>query len=41
MYDAATGARRELVMVPGATHYFENQPDLLADALDALVGWLP
>ena len=41
MYDKATRAPRELVVVPGATHYFEQQPDLLDDALDALVEWLP
>jgi pimeloyl-ACP methyl ester carboxylesterase len=40
MYDAATGSRA-LEMVPGATHYFENQPDLLDQALDTLVDWLP
>jgi pimeloyl-ACP methyl ester carboxylesterase len=40
MYDAATGSRA-LEMVPGATHYFENQPDLLNQALDTLVEWLP
>jgi pimeloyl-ACP methyl ester carboxylesterase len=41
MYDAATAAERELVMVPGATHYFENQPDLLDQALESIVEWLP
>jgi pimeloyl-ACP methyl ester carboxylesterase len=40
MYDAAEQSRRELVMVPGATHYFEGQTDLLADALDQLVDWI-
>jgi pimeloyl-ACP methyl ester carboxylesterase len=40
MYDAATRARsRELVEVKGATHYFEGQPDQLAEALDALAAW--
>jgi hypothetical protein len=27
-------------MVPGATHYFEGQRELLADALDAMVAWI-
>lgn len=36
MYDAAAGAPRELRMIPGATHYFEGQADLLDEALDAL-----
>lgn len=41
MYDAADQTRRELVMVPGATHYFEGQTELLGEALDQLVAWLP
>jgi pimeloyl-ACP methyl ester carboxylesterase len=40
MYDAAANARRELVFVKGATHYFENQPDQLAEAQDALAEWI-
>jgi len=40
MYDAAERAPRELLQVPGATHYFEGQPDLLADALDAMAAWI-
>jgi len=41
MYDAATGAsRRELHMVKGATHYFEGQPELLDEALDAMVSFI-
>jgi pimeloyl-ACP methyl ester carboxylesterase len=40
MHDAASSSsRRVLVEVKGATHYFENQPDLLAEALDALAAW--
>lgn len=35
MYEAATSAKvRELCLVKGATHYFEGQPELLAEALD-------
>ena len=41
MYDAATSAeRRDLHYVEHATHYFENQPDLLAEALDVIATWL-
>ena len=41
MYDAATAAeRRDLHFVKGGTHYFENQPDLLAEALDVIAAWL-
>lgn len=37
MHDAATAApARAFVQIPGATHYFEGQPDLLARALDAI-----
>jgi pimeloyl-ACP methyl ester carboxylesterase len=40
MYDAAVKAPRELLFVKGATHYFENQPEQLAQAQDALVEWI-
>lgn len=41
MHDAATSAeRRRLHYVNGATHYFENQPELLAEALDVIAEWL-
>jgi pimeloyl-ACP methyl ester carboxylesterase len=41
MYDAATSAeRRDLHYVKDATHYFENQPELLAEALDVIATWL-
>jgi pimeloyl-ACP methyl ester carboxylesterase len=40
MYDAATkSTARELVHVKGGTHYFENQPEALAEALDALAAF--
>jgi fermentation-respiration switch protein FrsA (DUF1100 family) len=41
MYDAATKAPvRELKFVKGATHYFENQPELLAEALDDMAAFI-
>ena len=41
MYDAATAApRRDLHFVSGATHYFENQPELLTETLDTMAAWL-
>jgi fermentation-respiration switch protein FrsA (DUF1100 family) len=41
MYDAATKAPvRELKLVKGATHYFENQPELLAEALDDMAAFI-
>jgi fermentation-respiration switch protein FrsA (DUF1100 family) len=40
MYDAASRSKRELVIVPGGTHYFQDQPAELDQALDALVDWL-
>jgi pimeloyl-ACP methyl ester carboxylesterase len=41
MYEAATASeRRDLHFVKGATHYFENQPDLLREALDVIAAWL-
>jgi fermentation-respiration switch protein FrsA (DUF1100 family) len=39
MFDAATQAPRVL-MVRGAMHYFEDQPDILAEALDAMTAWI-
>ena len=41
MYDAATAStRRHLHYVKDATHYFENQPEQLAEALDTIADWL-
>jgi pimeloyl-ACP methyl ester carboxylesterase len=41
MHAAATTAPvRELHMVPKATHYFENQPELLAQALDHIASFV-
>jgi fermentation-respiration switch protein FrsA (DUF1100 family) len=41
MYDAATAStRRDLHYVRDATHYFENQPEQLAEALDTIADWL-
>jgi pimeloyl-ACP methyl ester carboxylesterase len=41
MYDAATAStRRDLHYVKGATHYFEDQPEQLAEALDTIANWL-
>ena len=39
LYDAVETARRERLIVPGATHYFEQQPDLLRQACEAMVAW--
>jgi pimeloyl-ACP methyl ester carboxylesterase len=41
MYDAASSStRRDLHFVQHATHYFENQPELLTEALDTIAHWL-
>ena len=40
MHDASTKAPASLQLVKGATHYFEGQPDQLAEALDDLAGWI-
>lgn len=40
MFDAATSAeRRQLHVVKNATHYFEDQPELLDEALDTIAEW--
>jgi pimeloyl-ACP methyl ester carboxylesterase len=40
MYQAASSAPREIIAIEGGTHYWEGQPDLLDQALDALTSWL-
>jgi pimeloyl-ACP methyl ester carboxylesterase len=40
IYDAARMPSRTWIEFKGATHYFEGQPDLLAEALDALAAWV-
>ena len=41
MYDAATAtSNRRIWSIKGANHYFEGQPALLDEALDALVSWV-
>jgi pimeloyl-ACP methyl ester carboxylesterase len=41
MHDAATSApARELHYVQGATHYFEGQPELLAEAQDVMASFI-
>lgn len=39
MYDAAEKAERQIAFVKGGTHYFENQPEILAEALDTMAAW--
>jgi pimeloyl-ACP methyl ester carboxylesterase len=40
IYDAVRAPSRTWVEFNGATHYFEDQPELLAEALDALAAWV-
>jgi pimeloyl-ACP methyl ester carboxylesterase len=41
MYDASTSASpRDLHYIKGATHYFENQPELLTETLDTMAAWI-
>jgi pimeloyl-ACP methyl ester carboxylesterase len=41
MYDAAVRSKdRQIWSIKGANHYFEGQPDLLDEALDALCDWV-
>lgn len=41
MYAAATASpHRDLHYITGATHYFENQPELLTEALDVMATWI-
>lgn len=36
----SAGGDAELAVIPGAGHYFEGQPDLLAQALDTMADWV-
>ena len=40
MYEAARPESRSITAITGAGHYFENHPDLLAEACDDLASWL-
>jgi pimeloyl-ACP methyl ester carboxylesterase len=40
MHAAAVNTSAELIEIKGGTHYFEGQPELLDEALDALAGWI-
>jgi pimeloyl-ACP methyl ester carboxylesterase len=40
LFDAVSHDRKELVAIPGATHYFQGQPDLVTVAVDHVVDWL-
>ena len=41
MYDAATSSSdRQIWSITGANHYFEGQPELLDEALEALCSWV-
>lgn len=39
LYDAIENAKKEYVLIPEATHYFEGRPDLLERACEAMVDW--
>lgn len=40
LYDAVAHDRKELIAVPGAGHYFQNQPALMFETAEHIVGWL-
>ena len=40
MYEASGSDDTTFRIVEGATHYYQDQPDQLAEAVDATVGWL-
>jgi pimeloyl-ACP methyl ester carboxylesterase len=39
LYDAVEVAPRKLIVLDGATHYFEGQPDKLREACEAIAAW--
>jgi fermentation-respiration switch protein FrsA (DUF1100 family) len=40
MYDAVAKAPRRLALIKHGTHYYENQPEQLAEALDVMGAWV-
>ncbi len=40
VFEAAASADKEMNVIPGATHYYLNQPDKLGEAVDLARGWL-
>ena len=40
IYNAAGGADKEYHVIKGATHYYLNQPEQMAEAINLTVGWL-
>jgi pimeloyl-ACP methyl ester carboxylesterase len=40
MYDAVAKAPRRLALIKHGTHYYENQPEQLAEALDVMAAWV-
>lgn len=39
LYGAIEVAKKKYVLIEGAAHYFEDRPDLLAQACEAIVSW--
>ena len=39
LYDAIDQAKKDYVLINGATHYFESRPDLLKEACEVMVTW--
>lgn len=39
IFDALATIDKEFVEIPGATHYYFNQPDKMTACIDAVVGW--
>lgn len=40
MHEASRGSDDDIVCIKGADHYFKDQPELLAEACDAIEQWL-
>jgi pimeloyl-ACP methyl ester carboxylesterase len=40
MYEASTSQDKTYHSIPGATHYYQDQPEQLAEAVATTVGWL-
>jgi pimeloyl-ACP methyl ester carboxylesterase len=40
IHDAAASRDKTFRVIPGATHYYQGQPELLGEAVDTCLGWM-
>ncbi len=40
IYESSASRDKTMTVIEGATHYYKDQPDKLAQAIDSVVGWV-